>query len=51
LSEASARQHAQLSHTMAEQTKMFLGLQSHTAAVFEQVAEQFRGIKAELDKR
>jgi predicted nucleic acid-binding Zn-ribbon protein len=51
LSETSARQHAQLSHTMAEQTKMFLGLQSHTASAFEQVAEHFRAIKAELDRR
>ncbi|HEX6182648.1 MAG TPA: hypothetical protein VFZ44_01975 [Pyrinomonadaceae bacterium] len=51
LSESSARQHAQLTQTMAEQTRMFLGLQSHTAAVFEQVAEQFRAIKTELDKR
>jgi predicted nucleic acid-binding Zn-ribbon protein len=51
LSESSARHHAQLTQAMAEQTRMFLGLQSHTAAVFEQVAEQFRGIKAELDRR
>ncbi len=51
LSEASARQHAQVTQAMTDQTKMFLGLQSHTAAVFEQVAEQFRTIKLELDKR
>jgi hypothetical protein len=36
---------------MAEQTKMFLGLQSHTAGVFEQVAEQFRAIKVDLERR
>jgi hypothetical protein len=51
LSEASARQHAQLTQTMTEQTKMFMGLQSHTAGVFAQVAEQFRTIKTELDRR
>ena len=51
LSESSARQHAQVSHLMAEQVKMFMGLQSHTASAFEQVAEQFRAIKAELDRR
>jgi hypothetical protein len=51
LSEASARQHTQLTQTMTEQTKMFMGLQSHTAGVFEQVAEQFRAIKTELDRR
>jgi hypothetical protein len=51
LSETTARQHAQLTQAMSEQTKMFLGLQSHTADVFEQVAEQFRAIKTELDKR
>jgi hypothetical protein len=51
LSEASARQHTQLTQTMTEQTRMFMGLQSHTAGVFEQVAEQFRAIKTELDRR
>jgi hypothetical protein len=51
LSETSARQHAQLTQAMSDQTKLFLGLQSHTASVFESVAEQFRAIKAELDKR
>ncbi|HEX7955956.1 MAG TPA: hypothetical protein VF508_03385, partial [Pyrinomonadaceae bacterium] len=51
LSETTARQHAQLTQAMTEQTKMFLGLQSHTAGVFEQVAEQFRSIKSELAKQ
>lgn len=51
LSETSARQHAQLTQAMSDQTKLFLGLQSHTASVFESVAEQFRSIKTELDKR
>lgn len=51
LSETSARQHAQLTQAMSDQTKLFLGLQSHTASVFESVAEQFRTIKTELDKR
>jgi predicted nucleic acid-binding Zn-ribbon protein len=51
LSETSARQHAQLTQAMSDQTKLFLGLQSHTASVFESVAEQFRSIKAELDRR
>jgi hypothetical protein len=51
LSESSARQHAQVSQLMAEQVKMFMGLQSHTASAFEQVADQFRAIKAELEKR
>jgi hypothetical protein len=51
LSETSARQHVQLTQAMTEQTKMFLGLQSHTASAFEQVAEHFRAIKAELDRR
>jgi predicted nucleic acid-binding Zn-ribbon protein len=51
LSETSARQHAQLTQAMAEQTKMFLGLQSHTASAFEQVADHFRAIKVELDRR
>jgi hypothetical protein len=51
LSETSTRQHAQLTQAMSDQTKLFLGLQSHTARVFESVAEQFRAIKTELDKR
>jgi hypothetical protein len=51
LSESSARHHAQVSQLMTEQVKMFMGLQSHTASAFEQVAEQFRTIKAELDRR
>lgn len=51
LSESSARHHAQVSQLMTEQVRMFMGLQSHTANAFEQVAEHFRAIKAELDKR
>ncbi len=51
LSETSTRQHAQLTQAMSDQTKLFLGLQSHTANVFESVAEQFRAIKTELDRR
>lgn len=50
-SESSARHHAQITQAMSEQTKLFLGLQSHTASVFEHIAEHFRAIKAELDKR
>jgi predicted nucleic acid-binding Zn-ribbon protein len=50
LSEASARQHAQLTQAMSDQTKLFLGLQSHTASVFESVAEQFRTIQVELTR-
>ena len=51
LSRESSERHAQLSQMMAEQTKMFLGLQTHTAQVFEHIVEDFRAVKAELDKR